>query len=336
MMYSFTKQVNVESLKLEIEASTITVALDKITLLGTDLDVYFKASLTTAEETTLTAVVDAHVYSATSPTAQKVLLDEKKTTSGLTKVSVYEPEGAAATVVTHNFADKCSWYQGSIESLDTAMTTSDNLTYVASGKTHWIDLMSGRLYDEDNVMAAASNKYKPIVKVDGIEVTTGFTIDYEAGSVTFGIAQTGVVTTSFWYASTSYYSLRPKSGKRLSIKAAEVQFCQGVTLPGPFVFAPWFVDHPTYGTMEIPGQSVKYKNFKDFISACNLGQGLIPAIGDVLKDTHVFPFNYARPKPIKHSEYIEIRVYCTNHTPLDYQAGGQFATATFYVIIDDE
>jgi len=83
--------------------------------------------------------------------------------------------------------------------------------------------------------------------------------------------------------------------------------------------------------MAIPGQRTTYKNAKDFISACNEGQGLIPKWNELNYDIHVFPFNYARPKPVKFTDYIEIRVYCKNHEPV----GGEYATATFYVTIED-
>jgi hypothetical protein len=261
-------------------------------------------------------------------------LNVPKTTTGLQKMSVYEPEGGAATIVSINFADRCSWYVGAVQVLLGSMINTGLVYSDPNSKTHFIDLEHGRLYDEDNVMLASGNSYKVKVYVDAVEVTTGFSINYPAGTITFDSTPSGVVTASYWYADKSYYRVRPKVGKVLAIKVAEVQFSQGTTLDtsGGFKFAPWFVDHPVYGTMEIPGQQIIYKNFKDFISACNEGQGLIPKIGELTQDIHIFPFNYARPKPIKYTDYIEIRVYCVNHLAV---GGGEFATATFYVTIDD-
>jgi len=249
------------------------------------------------------------------------------------KVSSYEPEGPGATIVSVNFADRCSWYQGAIQVTDAILSNTGLVYSDPNSGTNWIDLEHGRLYDEDNVMLASANTYKVKVYVANVLITTGYTINYDLGTLTFGIQPIGAVTASFWYADKSWFKVRPKIGKILSIKAAEVQFSKNTTLTnsGAFVFAPWFINHPTEGTKEIPGQQIKYKNFKDFISACNQGQGLIPAIGE-LPDVHVFPFNYARPKPIKYSEFIEIRVYCANHIA----CGGEYATSTFYVTIEDE
>lgn len=331
--YPYTKEVNTTALAKEINASSIVIGLDAINLKGTALSIIFKAELSPSEVTTLDALVDAHVIEANPPEVPQVeIVGQAKTTQGLPKFSMYEAEGGAATIISHGFNDKCSWYMGSVQVIKGPMSNTELVYSDPNSKTHFIDLEHGRLYDEDNIMLQTSNKYKVKVYVDDVEVLSGFTIDYVLGNITFDEAPTGVVTASYHYADKSWYCLRPKSGKVMSIKAAEVQFSSDAQINSPLVFSPWFVDHPSYGTMEIPGQQIKYKNAKDFISACNEGQGLIPAWGELTKDVHVFPFQYARPKPVKHSDYIEIRIYCEDHNAVT----GEFATATFYVVIDDE
>jgi hypothetical protein len=260
-----------------------------------------------------------------------VKLDVAKTTTGIQKVSIYEPEGESATIVSHNFSDPCSWYQGSVKVTEGTLTNVSGNIFSMASSLFWIDLQNGRLYDEDNIMSQTSNEYKPKVYIDNVLQSTGYSIDYPAGQVTFDGTVSGTVTATFYKADKSWFILKPKAGKILSIKAAEVQFCKDTTLNGPFMFEAW-VNHPTYGLIPVPGSQIVYKNFKDFISACNQGQGLIPQIGDLIDDVHVFPFDYARPKPIKSSQGVEIRVYCKNHLP----CGGSYATSTFYVAIDNE
>lgn len=335
--YPFTKAVQTLQLENEIKASAIVTAIQSIVLNGAnDLNVSFKDALSSGDETILNALVSVHTPVALINEPLLVQVAAPATSTGLPKVSIYEPEGASSTIISHGFSDKCSWYQGAIQVTMGSLNNSGLVYSDPNNKTHWIDLEHGRLYDEDNIMTHSSpaNKYKVKVYVGGILVTTGFTIDYTAGTVTFASDPAGVVTASYWYADKSWYCIRPKVGKILSIKAAEVQFSANTNLvpAGAFVFAPWFVGHPVYGTMEIPGQRIVYKNAKDFISACNGGQGVIPKWGELTEDVHVFPFNYVRPKPIKYSEYIEIRVYCSAHEPI----AGEFATATFYVTIDNE
>lgn len=265
---------------------------------------------------------------------QTTVAPEEKTASGMMKVSVYEPEGDAATIVSHNFSDKCSWYQGAIQIISGQLSTTDNLTYAdPNGKTHWIDLENARLYDEDNILAKYP-KYKVKIYVDGTLKTAGtdYNVDYPAGTITFLSSQSGVVTADYHYADKGWYIIKPSLNKKISIRTTEVQFSADTQLSSPFVFEPWFHNHPTYGTMPIPGRRITYKNAKDFISACNEGQGYIRKWGELQQDTIVFPFQYARPKPIRYSEFVEIRVYPKSHAPCT----GEYSTATFYITIEDE
>lgn len=254
---------------------------------------------------------------------------ENKTTDNIPKVSVYEPEGGAATIVSHDFTDKCSWYQGAATMTDEVLSNTTGNIF-KSTKTHWIDLENGRLYDEDNILAQ-NPSLKPVVKINDVIQTTGFTINPVLGEVTFSSPVTGVVKATFKYADKSWFIIKPKSGKVVSIKSAEVQFSSNVLLNTAFYFEAW-VNHPTFGMIPVPGSKVAYKNAKDFVSACNEGQGLIPKWAGLQYDVHVFPFHYARPKPLKFSQGVEIRVYCKDHLAIT----GEFATATFYVNVDTE
>jgi hypothetical protein len=61
-VYSFVKtKVNSESLSNEIRVSSISIALDYITFVQpSSLDIFFKASLSTGEQTTLNTIVNNH------------------------------------------------------------------------------------------------------------------------------------------------------------------------------------------------------------------------------------------------------------------------------------
>jgi hypothetical protein len=68
MIYNYTKQANLDNLELEIRSSTITIALDTITLVGDDdLKITFKATLSSSEETELDTIVTNHDYALPSP-----------------------------------------------------------------------------------------------------------------------------------------------------------------------------------------------------------------------------------------------------------------------------
>lgn len=336
MLYSYTKNpCAIDSLEVAIRVSAITIALDTITILGSSLSITFKNTLSAEEALLLNEIVIDHDGVALPQNfVQKVSTDSPKTSQGLSKMALYEPEGDSATIVTFNLADKCSWYIMSAQIVGETLTTSDSLTF-SSSQSSWIDLTHGRCYDEDNIMMANANKWAVKVYVNDVLQTwdeTVWSVDYPNGKVIFHSIQTGVVKANFSYATTSYYIVKPKAGKRLTIKQAEIQFSTNTQLPSPILFEPWFSGHPTYGTMAVPGAKIVYKNMKDFISACNGGQGLIPKLGELTYDVHVFPFDYARPKPIRYSDHIEIRVYIKNHQPVT----GEYATGTFYVAIDAE
>ena len=59
--YTYTKTpVNIDRLTLEIHESTITIILDHIDLLGSELSIFFKANLSNDEKTTLDTIVANH------------------------------------------------------------------------------------------------------------------------------------------------------------------------------------------------------------------------------------------------------------------------------------
>ena len=70
---------------------------------------------------------------------------------------------------------------------------------------------------EDSI-ANVSNYYV-VVKVDTIEKTEGtdYTVDYEAGTITFASALQGTetVTMSYYYEKGSEFKIVPDSGKKL-------------------------------------------------------------------------------------------------------------------------
>jgi len=333
--YKFTQITNPDRLTMEIRnCSGITKAFDHVeTSLNPVLtNVLFREELPQGQVSILNNLLMAHDSAPTIEVQQPLEINTKKTSDGIQKVSIYEPEGSSATIVTHNFADRCSWYSYSRPHSEVLQNIgegeSSNKVFKGQYK-YWIDLEHGRLYDEDNVMLQTGKKYRPKIYVNNVLQTSGYTINYEDGTVTFEVAQVSTVKVDYYYSDKSYFALRPNPGKKLSIKATEVQFGVNTKLNTPFMFEVWTTGPVPF---PIPGTQIVYKNAMDFISACNEGQGFIPKWGEMVEDVIVFPFNYARPKPMKASQGVEIRVYCKEHKAVS----GFFATSTFYVTIDDE
>lgn len=75
-VYNYTKEVNVSRLQTEIEDSAIVTALDYINLEGADdLEIVFKASLSSGDETLLDGIVEDHVNEPLPEGPQLVQID---------------------------------------------------------------------------------------------------------------------------------------------------------------------------------------------------------------------------------------------------------------------
>lgn len=252
-------------------------------------------------------------------------LTKKAAYQGVPIVSIRRPEGTSATIVSHDFCNKSTWYQKATQVLNETLS-ANGLVY-SSLNSGWIDLEHGKVYNEHSI----SDKKRPKIYVGGSEVFSGFTINYELGVVTFDSDPGGVVSSDYYYGSDSCFTLAPSAGKVLLLEHAELQFTKDVQITSPVNFEIW-----GYNPTDLPNKmlykSIKYKNIKDVISSANLGQGVIPAIGELTQDIVVFPFTYVTILPMAASQGLELRISMDNNTEL----GGQWGTVTFYTLSEDE
>lgn len=255
----------------------------------------------------------------------------ERDTKGRPLYAPMKPSGLSdGTLVTHDLCDKTTWYQESTEHLGVELSENPlGLTKVFknSNHTHWIDLTHGKLYGEDSVV----NKRIPKVYIDGVGQIGGYSVNYVAGEITFEEVPTGVVTADFWKAGSSCFSVIPTTGKILALEHAELQFSADVVMDNAITFEIW-VYNPMDLPNKIPYKTIKYKNIKDIINAANLGQGYIPKISGLQNDILVFPFNYIATKPLQSSVGAELRVKIEG----DEELSGEWATATFYFLSEDE
>ena len=254
------------------------------------------------------------------------------TDSGKTKVALYKSEGSSKTFITHDWCDKTTWFQESTKITEETLSLDTGTTYKSStGKTHWIDLVHGKMYDEFNINS--DEEYTVVITDDGVvqTVTTDYTIDFAAGSITLTSAPSGVVKATYYYAGSSVYSIIPESGKSLDLEHSEIQFASDAVIDSPICFQIW-----VYNPYDLPNKvkyrDTKYKNARDYVNSCNLGQGSIPAFADLLTPTIVFPFNYTTVKTIKSSDGAELRLCIDN----DIELTGSFGTCTFYTLSENE
>lgn len=238
----------------------------------------------------------------------------------------FKPVGQDFTIVSHDWCDKTTWFGDSISvSGETLTDSGDGLTF-NSTHTHWIDLTHGKFYKEDTI----ASSYQVKVYDNGVLQTTGYTVNYSLGTVTFNASPTGPVTADYNYATTGTFYIKPSSGKSLHLEHAELQFSKDVFVDKAISFEVW-----AYNPYDLPNKVmvdvIKYKNEKDVINSSNLGQGYIPQFGNLPNDILVFPFNYAAVREMKSSQGVELRL-SIGDTPLT----GSYATVSFYCLSEDE
>ena len=217
-------------------------------------------------------------------------------------------DGSGLVVVTYNWCDKCTWYQGSTRKTGHALTLDTGLVY-DSGIQNWIDLTHGRLYREDLVSADY------LVKVyDGATELTertpfadsggDYVVDYKTGKVTLAQAPSGAVT--------------------------------DIDLTDTIHFQAW-----AYNPEDLPNKiavtaKTTYKTVGDFVDEARGVYPQIPAFGGssrgLTQPTLNFPFKYMQLKELFYSQGLEIRVWLENDT----EFAGERATATFYCSSYDE
>jgi len=319
----------------EIDASAITAAQDGIITTGETCIISFKTELSVEEVVILDGVIAVH---------DGIQIIEPPLPTSLSGVPLVVPEpreGSSIVVVTHNWADRCTWYNQSVRVENEDLTTSDDLTFVS---THpfWIDLSHGRLYAEDKVSAS----YLPQVFIDGglaVERTPwsdssgDYKVNYEAGEVVFFSSQVGKsVMVDYSYENGSMFVVAPSPGKKLLVENSEVQFSGDLIMLDTINFQPW-----AYNPADLPnkvpvGVATVYKTIRDFVDEARGVYPVVPAIGGTergLTNTHViFPYNYKTVKELRSSYGVEIRIWLSSNQSY----GGEFGTATFYCTSKDD
>jgi len=149
--------------------------------------------------------------------------------------------GDEEILATCNYADACSWFGDSVRVTDETMTED---VEDATGKTFesahgdWIDMLTGRVLNEDRWAESVSHGYQVVVKDNGVDQairpfpddigTYDCEILWKAGKVRFlSSAPTGPVTVSYSYAAGSTFYLGPDETKVLKIESGEADFAVG-------------------------------------------------------------------------------------------------------------
>jgi hypothetical protein len=235
---------------------------------------------------------------------------DKCSSENALKVATTKLEGSSVLLVSHDWCDRTTWWTDSVRVENQTLSTTDDTVFTsATSKVNWINLVSGKVAYEDNV----ADDYRTLVYVDDELVTTGFTIDYALGKITFSEAQTGkVVKATYSYENGSTWKITPDSGKILKMLGTTVKYSENVVLGAnqTFTFQLYAGDNPAM-------PATVYKNMKNFIE-CAVGDVRhVPSHGGMAQDVIELDFDYMTSKDIAASPYaLNIRVKVSDDEPI--------------------
>lgn len=273
-------------------------------------------------------------------------------------VALAPREGSETIQCSVNFCDPCTWYIGSQRVTEDVLTDSgDGLSWQHPGRTHWIDMYHGRVFDEDVLCTEVPHGYAVEVTVDDVVKTPrapfadsggDYTIDYATGTVTFASSQAGhTVKATYSYADDSRFVLKPSEGRCLDIDYAEVDVSVDVVMNDTIcfevygyvqVFAPQFWDgydppgpYPT-NTL-IPLTVTRYKTIRQLKQEAIGVSPKMPALSSTTargnnSEWVTLPFRYGALRRLYASRGMELRIRLENNIAFE----GDNATGTLYCI----
>lgn len=242
--------------------------------------------------------------------------------------------GSKITMTSHNYCDKTTWWMGATKILDETLTDSgDGLTFNFS-KDFLINLDKVSMRDQ-----VKSYGYMDIVNynettgrfscmniyVDGVLTSIGFTINHEAGTITFDSSMTGkVIKSDYYYAVSSKFTITPFPGKVLRLIETEVQTTIGAQMEDVFKF-----------TIKAGGQAVHqqhYNSARDYLDASNFAYYSKPFL-ELTKDVVIIPWLYPITIDLKSSLGMTLELELLQNIPI---TNSEINTIAFYFVVEDE
>lgn len=218
--------VATDRLTEEIQSSSIVTALDYIATSGDDCDIWFKDPLSAGDETTLDGIVAVH-SGEPLPDIRTVAIVGQQSVDNAIPTAHSGPKGPDIDEFTPNFCDRTTWWPESTSVENETLTDSGDGYTFNSVNQYWIDVVSGKITEE----IALRDTYTPVVNINGSPATMrspfsdsggDYTIDWDAGTVTFFADQEGnTITASYHYENGSAWVMTPPAGKMYSIEGGK-------------------------------------------------------------------------------------------------------------------
>lgn len=348
--YAFSKVTAVDRLEKEIRDSTITIALDSVSMLGTATTCTFKSTLSTAEEAVLSAIIAAH-----SPTPLPSNVSQNVQIVGPSgRIQDPVQEGifgsSGVTFISHDFGDRTTWYQRSVRVIDEiAVDSGDGLTF-NSANPWWINIYSKKitfLRNKVSLRDGSTGKHSDfavIVKVNNSVISSNaYSVDFESGKIVFNSAQTGnEVKITYNHnnniANRSEWILAPASAKEFIVRRVEIQVSTTCKFEKPLRFEIWagrtiaqltaenFPDayfDAGYGQMR-----ADYQDVRGLLNHANCGYNFLPMPQAGIADpVAVLPFDYVKSILMSGKNMVFVRIINMDDVPL---TDAELCTVSFY------
>jgi hypothetical protein len=347
--------VETSTLEEEIRASSIETALKRIDTVGDVIDIWFKASLSSGDETILHGDTSSPAGGLLAQHNNAPIVDDTQNVS-ISNIPYVRNSKFDTNVFSRiysfsvNICDPTTWYVDSeyVDAELVATATGQTEFYTTHGSGHGcaiVDLRHGKI-TEENLIVAPTGSYIPLVTVSGVEKTerecyeaTGgdYEIDYLSGKITFYEQQYGDVRVSYFHTPSGLgpiFSVAPPAGKKWIIDAAELQVSKDFTMTDTIIQNVFLV-HPVYGPIKAVSD-VEYKHFANFLDFTYGSYPIVPIVGSGARamnnDTVIMRWEYLTPLELLSSLQMELRSWSKHGRGF----GGERFALTVYGLETDE
>lgn len=278
------------------------------------------------------------------------------------------------TRVGYNLCDPTTWfmsYNDHTSSPVTLTNSGDNLTYT-SGMSNWINIYDWNLvlqqyaqpslsYQlasvwQSNGTFAMASAYNVTVIKNGVTQSSGYSINYQIGSVTFNSpnSPSDVIQAGFRQMADSKYIVRPPAGYKTVISHIEVNITDDVTVTTGVNFDIWGLDSQYRTTFPpaIHEYHQAYNSKRQIYAVANVGVAhygatkvsnpTVPAAAnngwsttqtrDLTNSMTIIPYDFGDPAKfgtafeLKSSRYEQLIVSLTSDAPFN----GEYCSLTLF------
>ena len=291
----------------------------------------------------------------------------KKVSGDATPVSIKsrnETNFLQWTIVSHDYTDKTTWYQKSVQISNEILTGTSSNTVFPSANGNWINPDHPKLYNQSyntgvspygqtslwmpDGSRLAKSFFRPIITINDIPQTSGFSIDYATGIITFSSSVVGTVKATYFYATTSEFILFPRtSGVIWQVPRVEVNTTSSLIFDATTYFQYWRDPTFSFSTGAFMVAEMPYQSFMQLQSSATTGADIYPPMGGTGlmspsaengwgigykrgtdQSSVIIPWTYRKPFVMTASSFDTIRLFTGGD---NVHRGADYLNATFYV-----